>query len=155
MGPLVSRTQQDRVRGYIDKGVAEGATLVTGGAEPPAGQQKGAFVRPTIFADVKPDMTIAKEEIFGPVVSIMPYEDEEDAVRIANDTIYGLSGAVWSGDPERARRVAARMRTGRIYINGAAFSVVAPFGGYKQSGKGREIGREGFEEFLEVKAIQI
>jgi betaine-aldehyde dehydrogenase len=155
VGPLVSAIQQERVRNYIKRGEEEGARLVTGGADQPEGLERGYYVRPTIFADVKPDMTIAQEEIFGPVVSIIPYEDEEDAIRIANDSIYGLSGAVWSGDAERAKRVAKRMRTGRVYINGASFNVMAPFGGYKQSGIGRELGTFGLDEFLEVKAVQV
>ncbi|MEA2646881.1 MAG: aldehyde dehydrogenase [Chloroflexota bacterium] len=154
VGPLVSAAQLDRVRGYIRKGEEEGARLVTGGAEPPEGRDRGFFVRPTIFADVRPDMTIAREEIFGPVVSIIPYDSEDEAVEIANDTVYGLAGAVWSGDEERARRVARRLRTGQVDINGGSFNVMAPFGGYKQSGNGREAGTFGFEEFLEVKSLQ-
>jgi acyl-CoA reductase-like NAD-dependent aldehyde dehydrogenase len=155
LGPLVSETQRERVRGYIEKGIAEGAKLVTGGAEPPEGMEVGYFVRPTIFSEVTSDMTIAQEEIFGPVLAIMPYEDEEDAVRIANDTVYGLSGGVWSGDEERAKRVAARIRTGQVEINGGAFNPLAPFGGYKQSGHGRELGRYGLEEFLVAKSLQL
>ena len=155
LGPLISDVQRERVRGYIKKGVAEGATLVTGGAEPPEGLEKGYFVRPTVFANVRNDMTIAREEIFGPVLSIIPYEDEEDAVRIANDTPYGLAGGVWSADPERAKRVARRLRTGQVDINGGSFNPFAPFGGYKQSGNGRELGRYGFEEFLETKSLQL
>jgi acyl-CoA reductase-like NAD-dependent aldehyde dehydrogenase len=155
LGPLVSEAQRERVRGYIRKGVEEGAKLVAGGDEPPEGLQRGYFVRPTVFSDVRPDMTIAQEEIFGPVLAIMPYDDEDDAVRIANDTIYGLAGGVWSGDPERAKRVARRIRTGQIEINGATFNPTAPFGGFKQSGHGRELGRYGLEEFLEVKSLQL
>jgi aldehyde dehydrogenase (NAD+) len=155
LGPLVSDVQRQRVRNYISKGVEEGATLVTGGAEPPEGMEKGYFVRPTVFANVRNDMTIAREEIFGPVLSIIPYEDEDDAVRIANDTIYGLAGGVWSGDAERAKRVARRLRTGQVDINGGSFNPFAPFGGYKQSGNGRELGKYGFEEFLEVKSLQL
>jgi acyl-CoA reductase-like NAD-dependent aldehyde dehydrogenase len=155
VGPLISTTQLERVRGYIRKGKDEGAKLVTGGEESPAGLETGCYVQPTIFSDVKPSMTIAQEEIFGPVVAIIPYDTEEDAIRIANDSIYGLSGAVWSGDPERAKRVARQMRTGRVYINGAQFNVMAPFGGYKQSGLGRELGTFGLDEFLEVKAVQV
>jgi acyl-CoA reductase-like NAD-dependent aldehyde dehydrogenase len=153
LGPLVSATQRERVRGYINKGIAEGAKLVTGGAEPPDGLDKGYFVRPTIFSEVKSDMTIAREEIFGPVLAIIPYDDEEDAIRIANDTVYGLAAAVWSGDPERAKRVARLIRTGQVEINGGRFNPLAPFGGYKQSGNGREYGHFGIEEFLEVKAL--
>jgi acyl-CoA reductase-like NAD-dependent aldehyde dehydrogenase len=155
IGPLVSETQRERVRGYIRKGVEEGAKLVAGGEEPPEGLDRGYFVRPTVFSEVTPDMTIAQEEIFGPVLAIMPYESEDDAVRIANDTIYGLAGGVWSGDTERAKRVARRIRTGQVEINGAAFNPLAPFGGYKQSGHGRELGKFGLEEFLEVKSIQL
>jgi acyl-CoA reductase-like NAD-dependent aldehyde dehydrogenase len=153
LGPLVSATQRERVRGYINKGIAEGAKLVTGGAEPPDGLDKGYFVRPTIFSEVKSDMTIAREEIFGPVLAIIPYDDEEDAIRIANDTVYGLAAAVWSGDLERAKRVARLIRTGQVEINGGRFNPLAPFGGYKQSGNGREYGHFGIEEFLEVKAL--
>jgi aldehyde dehydrogenase (NAD+) len=155
LGPLVSDTQLERVRGYIEKGQSEGARLVTGGAEPPEGLDEGYFVRPTVFSDVTSDMTIAQEEIFGPVLAIMPYEDEEDAVRIANDTIYGLAGGVWSANEERAKRVAARIRTGQVEINGGAFNPLAPFGGYKQSGHGRELGRYGLEEFLVAKSLQL
>ncbi|HEY1275502.1 MAG TPA: aldehyde dehydrogenase family protein [Thermoleophilaceae bacterium] len=155
LGPLVSETQLERVRGYIEKGVSEGARLVTGGAEPPEGAERGYFVRPTVFSDVDNSMTIAQEEIFGPVLSIIPYDDEEDAVRIANDTVYGLAGAVWSEDEERAKRVARRIRTGQVEINGGAFNPMAPFGGYKQSGHGRELGRYGLEEFLVAKSMQL
>ena len=137
------------------KGIDEGAKLVTGGAEPPEGLDRGYFVRPTVFSEVTPDMTIAQEEIFGPVLSIMPYDDEDDAVRIANDTVYGLAGGVWSGDEERAKRVARRIRTGQVEINGGAFNPLAPFGGYKQSGHGRELGHFGLEEFLEIKSLQL
>ncbi len=155
LGPLISDTQRERVRTYIRKGVEEGAKLVTGGDEPPEGLDTGYFVRPTVFSEVTPDMTIAQEEIFGPVLSILPYDDEDDAVRIANDTVYGLAGGVWSGDPERAQRVARRLRTGQVEINGGAFNPNAPFGGYKQSGVGREYGKFGLEEFLEVKSLQL
>ncbi|MBL8191783.1 MAG: aldehyde dehydrogenase family protein, partial [Acidobacteria bacterium] len=153
LGPLVSATQRERVINYIKKGIEEGATLVTGGAEMPEGLTKGYFVRPTVFANVNNKMTIAQEEIFGPVLSIIPYENEDEAVRIANDTIYGLAGGVWSGDPERAKRVARRLRTGQVEINGGKFNPLVPFGGYKQSGNGRELGKYGLEEFLEVKAM--
>jgi aldehyde dehydrogenase (NAD+) len=154
LGPLVSAAQRDRVRGYINKGVEEGATLVTGGAEAPEGLSKGYFVRPTVFAGVRSDMTIAQEEIFGPVLSIIPYENEDEAIRIANDTVYGLAGGVWSANEDRARRVALRLRTGQVDINGGKFNPMAPFGGYKQSGNGREMGKYGLEEYLEVKSIQ-
>lgn len=155
LGPLVSAAQRDRVRSYIQLGIDEGATLVTGGTEPPEGLEKGYFVRPTIFADVTPSMTIAQEEIFGPVLCIMPYESEDEAVEIANSTIYGLAGGVQSGDPDRAIAVARRLRTGQVDINGAAFNIEAPFGGYKQSGNGRELGKFGIEEFLEIKSLQL
>ncbi|HEY6463148.1 MAG TPA: aldehyde dehydrogenase family protein [Polyangiaceae bacterium] len=155
LGPLVSKTQQERVRGYIRKGLEEGATLVTGGPEQPEGLAKGYFVRPTVFANVKNAMTIAQQEIFGPVLCILPYDDEEDAVRIANDSPYGLAAGVWSGDAEHAKQVARRIRAGQIAINGGAFNPGAPFGGFKQSGNGREYGTWGFEEFLEVKSMQL
>ena len=154
LGPLISDVQRDRVRGYIEKGIAEGAKLVTGGAEPPDGLEKGYFVRPTVFSEVTPDMTIAQEEIFGPVLSIIPYDTEDQAVEIANGTIYGLAGGVWSGDQAHAEQVARRLRTGQVDINGAMYNPLAPFGGYKQSGVGRENGRIGFEEFLETKSLQ-
>jgi acyl-CoA reductase-like NAD-dependent aldehyde dehydrogenase len=155
LGPVISAAQRDRVRGYIAKGLDEGATLVTGGAEPPEGLDSGYFIRPTVFADVTTDMTIAQEEIFGPVLSILAYDDTDDAVRIANDSNYGLSGGVWSADPERAKAVARRIRTGQLEINGGRFNPMAPFGGYKQSGIGRELGRFGLEEFLQVKSLQL
>ena len=154
LGPLVSSVQRDRVRGYINKGIEEGAKLVTGGAEAPDGLEKGFFVQPTVFSEVTRDMTIAREEIFGPVLSIIPYDSEEEAIEIANDTSYGLAGAVWSGDPARAEKVARQLRTGQVDINGGAFNPSAPFGGYKQSGIGRERGRYGLEEFFETKAMQ-
>jgi betaine-aldehyde dehydrogenase len=155
LGPLVSKRQQERVRSYIRRGIEEGATLVTGGAEQPEGLPRGYFVRPTVFANVTSAMTIAQEEIFGPVLCIIPYKDEDDAIRIANDTIYGLAGGVWSSDPEHAKRVARRIRTGQVDINGGSFNPMAPFGGFKQSGRGRELGKFGFEEFLEIKSLQM
>jgi aldehyde dehydrogenase (NAD+) len=153
IGPVVSEMQWKKIQGLIQKGIDEGATLVTGGTGRPKGLDKGYYVKPTVFANVRNDMTIAREEIFGPVLSILPYRDEEDAIRIANDTPYGLSGYVSSTDPERARRVARRLRSGNVHVNGAGPDFAAPFGGYKQSGNGREWGVFGFEEFLEVKAI--
>ena len=155
LGPLVSKAQQERVRGYIQKGIDEGATLALGGPEQPEEFEKGFYVKPTVFVDVDPDMTIAQEEIFGPVLSIISYTDDDDAVEIANETIYGLSGAVQSADVERATAVARRLRTGQVDINGAAFNTKAPFGGYKQSGNTRERGQFGLEEFLEVKSVQL
>ena len=155
LGPLVSEVQRDRVRGYIEKGVAEGARLITGGAEPPEGLERGFFVRPTVFSEVEAEMTIGQEEIFGPVLAIQPYEGEDDAIRIANSTPYGLAGGVWSADSERAIAVARRIRTGQVEINGGAFNPLAPFGGYGQSGHGRENGRYGIEELLQVKSLQL
>ena len=154
-GPLVSKAQQDRVRGYIQKGIDEGATVVVGGPEIPEGFETGYYVQPTVFTGVTSDMTIAQEEIFGPVLSILTYEDEDDAINIANDSIFGLAGAVQSADVDRAKAVARRMRTGQVDINGGAFNMVAPFGGYKQSGNGRERGKYAFEEYLEIKSMQL
>jgi aldehyde dehydrogenase (NAD+) len=153
LGPIANRAQFEKVQRLIETGIREGADLVTGGPGRPQGLEKGYYVRPTVFANVRNDMTIAREEIFGPVLSILPYEDENDAVQIANDTVYGLSGYVSSGDTQRALRVAARLRTGNVHVNGAPVDYSAPFGGYKQSGNGREWGEFGFEEFLEVKAV--
>ena len=155
LGPLSSQMQLERVRDYIRKGVAEGAELLTGGADQPEGLPGGYFVKPTIFGKVKNSMTIAQEEILGPVLSIIPYKDEEDAVRIANDTPYGLAGAVWSTDDARAQKVARRIRAGQVDVNGGAFNMNAPFGGFKQSGHGREAGVYGLEEFLEYKSLQL
>ncbi len=155
LGPLVSAAQRERVLDFIRQGHAEGAELLTGGVEPPDGLNTGFFVRPTVFGRVTPDMVIAREEIFGPVLSIMTYRDEADAVKIANGTRYGLAAAVWSGDTERATRFARRLKAGQVDINGGGFNLLAPFGGCKQSGYGRELGRYGLEEFLEVKAIQL
>jgi acyl-CoA reductase-like NAD-dependent aldehyde dehydrogenase len=154
LGPLISDVQRDRVRGYIQAGIDEGATLVTGGVEPPDDLPTGYYVRPTVFADVRNDMKIAQEEIFGPVLSVLPYDDVDDAVRIANDTPYGLSGGVWGPDADEALAVARRLRTGQVEVNGGSFNPLAPFGGYKQSGNGRELGRFGLEEFHETKAVQ-
>jgi aldehyde dehydrogenase (NAD+) len=153
LGPVVSKTQWEKIQRLIQAGIDEGATLVTGGTGRPEGLEHGYYVRPTVFGQVKNHMTIGREEIFGPVLSILPYRDEEEAIRLANDTPYGLSGYVQSGDLDHARRVAARLRTGNVHLNGAGADFSAPFGGYKQSGNGREWGQEGFEEFLEVKAI--
>jgi acyl-CoA reductase-like NAD-dependent aldehyde dehydrogenase len=153
IGPVASEIQYDKIQGLLKQGIAEGAELVTGGPGRPDRHETGYYVKPTIFAGVDNAMTIAREEIFGPVLCIMPYKDENDAVRIANDSPYGLSGYVSSGDPERARRVAARLRTGNVHLNGSGVDFLAPFGGYKQSGNGREWGKQGFEEFLETKAI--
>jgi len=153
IGPVVSETQFNKIQGLIKKGIDEGATLVTGGLGRPDGLNRGYYVRPTVFANVTNDMTIAREEIFGPVLSILPYETEADAVSMANDTVYGLSGYVQSGSLEHARKVASQLRTGNVHLNGAGADFTAPFGGYKQSGNGREWGDFGFEEFLEVKAV--
>jgi aldehyde dehydrogenase (NAD+) len=153
LGPLVSGAQRERVAAYIQKGIDEGARLVVGGAENP--HQKGHYVSPTIFADVTNDMTIAQEEIFGPVLSILKYSTEDEALAIANDSVYGLAGAVWSGDADRAKSFAGKMRTGQVDINGGSFNVAAPFGGYKRSGNGRELGRYGVEEFLQPKSLQL
>ncbi|MER6441120.1 aldehyde dehydrogenase family protein [Streptomyces sp. NPDC001185] len=152
IGPVVNAKQQARVLGYIEKGVAEGARLVAGGPEAPRPQ--GYFVSPTVFADVEPGMTIAQEEIFGPVLSILRYADEEDAVRIANGTVYGLAGAVWAGDEAEAVAFARRLDTGQVDINGGRFNPRAPFGGYKQSGVGRELGTHGLSEYLQTKSLQ-
>ncbi|HKA83400.1 MAG TPA: aldehyde dehydrogenase family protein [Acidimicrobiales bacterium] len=155
LGPLSSQAQVERVTGYIQKGIDEGAKLVTGGPERPEGFEQGYYVQPTVFSEVRNDMTIAQEEIFGPVLSIIAYEDEDEAARIANDSVYGLSGGVWSSDAERAQAFARRIRTGQIEVNGGAFNPSAPFGGFKNSGYGREYGQHGFEEFLEIKAMQL
>jgi len=153
IGPLSSQAQFEKVQSLISQGIREGATLVVGGPGRPAGFSKGYFVKPTVFANVSNDMTIARDEIFGPVLSIISYEDENDAVRIANDSPYGLAGFVTSGDVERARRVAKRIRSGNVHINGARVDFGGCFGGYKQSGNGREWGEAGLQEFLELKAI--
>ncbi|MFP5415173.1 MAG: aldehyde dehydrogenase family protein [Gammaproteobacteria bacterium] len=155
LGPLISRTQQERVRGYIRKGIEEGAELITGGADQPGNLPKGFFVKPTVFGNVSPDMTIAQEEIFGPVLSIIPYDTEDEAVEIANGTVYGLSSGVWSSDENHARRVARRIRAGQVVINGGSFNMMAPFGGYKQSGNGREHGPYALDEYLQTKSLQM
>jgi acyl-CoA reductase-like NAD-dependent aldehyde dehydrogenase len=155
LGPLVSASQRERVRGHIERGEAEGATLVCGGSEPDEENKRGFFVKPTVFSGVTPEMTIAQEEIFGPVLAIMPYEDEADAIRIANGTQYGLAAGVWSGDRERALRVARRMRAGQVAVSGGAWNLAAPFGGYKQSGHGRENGHHGIEDYLQLKALHL
>jgi betaine-aldehyde dehydrogenase len=155
LGPLVSAAQRDRVVGMIRQGMAEGAELLCGGPDKPAGLAHGCFVQPTVFGRVAPDSTIAQEEVFGPVLAIITYQNEEEAIAIANGTAYGLSGAVWSADVARAQEVARRMQTGQVEINGGAFNIEAPFGGYKQSGLGREMGRFGLEEFLQYKALQL
>ncbi|WP_031466034.1 aldehyde dehydrogenase family protein [Sciscionella sediminilitoris] len=155
VGPMSSAAQRERVLGYYRTGASEGADVVLGGAEAEGLPDRGAYVAPTIFAGVRPEMTIANEEIFGPALSIMPYADEEDAARIANATVYGLAGGVSSADPDRALAFARRLRTGQVDVNGGAFNPVAPFGGYRQSGIGRELGRYGLEEFTEVKSIQL
>jgi betaine-aldehyde dehydrogenase len=155
LGPLSSQAQLERVRSYIRKGVDEGAELLAGGAEKPEGVPGGYFVKPTVFGKVKNSMTIAQEEIFGPVLSIIPYKDEDEAVRIANDSPYGLAGAVWSKDDAHAQAIARRIRAGQIDVNGGAFNMNAPFGGFKQSGHGREAGVYGLEEFLELKSLQL
>jgi aldehyde dehydrogenase (NAD+) len=153
VGPVVSEAQFDKIQRLIEKGIEEGATLVTGGPGRPDGIESGYYVRPTVLANVTNDMTVAREEIFGPVITLIAYEDEDEAVRIANDTVYGLAGMVSSGDPERARTVARRMRTGMVHLNGAPLTADAPFGGYKQSGNGREFAGHGLREFLEAKSI--
>ncbi|MEU0088453.1 aldehyde dehydrogenase family protein [Streptomyces sp. NPDC006274] len=152
VGPLVNAKQQERVRGYIAKGVAEGARLVAGGPDAPL--ESGYYVSPTVFADVTADMAIAQEEIFGPVLSILKYDDEDDALAIANNTVYGLAGAVWAGDDAEAAAFARRMDTGQVDINGGRFNPLAPFGGYKQSGVGRELGPHGLAEYLQTKSLQ-
>jgi aldehyde dehydrogenase (NAD+) len=153
IGPVVSEAQWSKIQRLIEAGVKEGATLVTGGPGRPEGLSRGYYVKPTVFGNVKPEMTIAREEIFGPVLSILPYDTEEQVIEMANDTVYGLAGYVQSGNQEHARRVGAELKAGQIALNGAPGDVAAPFGGYKQSGNGREWGKFGFEEFLEVKAV--
>ncbi|OEV04887.1 aldehyde dehydrogenase family protein, partial [Streptomyces nanshensis] len=154
LGPVVNAEQHARVTGFIAKGVEEGATLAAGGPGAPEGHEEGCYVLPTVFSDVTPDMTIAQEEIFGPVLSILKYEDTDDAVRIANDSVYGLAGAVWAADEAEAVAFARRLETGQVDINGGRFNPLAPFGGYKQSGVGRELGRHGLGEYLHTKSLQ-
>ncbi|WP_320064449.1 aldehyde dehydrogenase family protein [Micromonospora sp. RTGN7] len=153
LGPLVSATQRQRVRDHIDKSLADGGRLIAGGPDAPV-PDRGWFVAPTVIADVDPDSALAQEEVFGPVLAVIPVDDDAHAVAVANNSRYGLAGAVWSGDSERALRVARRLRTGAVDINGAPFNPLAPFGGYKQSGLGRELGSYGLDEFLQTKAIQ-
>ena len=153
-GPMISKSQYEKVRNYIQSGIDEGATLIAGGLEHPIGLEDGFFVKPTAFIDVTCDMKIAREEIFGPVLCIITYENVEDAIRIANDSEYGLSGGIWSEDVEKAKMIAREIKTGQISINGGFFNIYAPFGGYKKSGNGRELGKYGLEEFLEIKSMQ-
>ncbi len=153
LGPVVSQTQFDKIQGLIETGIREGATVVTGGAGRPEGLNRGYYICPTVFGHVTPEMTVAREEIFGPVLSIISYEDEEDAIRIANDTVYGLAAYIQSQDIERARRVASRMRAGSVYLNYPAWDTMASFGGYKQSGNGREYADFGIHDFLEIKSV--
>jgi acyl-CoA reductase-like NAD-dependent aldehyde dehydrogenase len=155
IGPVANASQYLRVVGFIEQAVADGARVVVGGPERPTGLDKGFYVKPTILADVQPGSRIEQEEVFGPVLAVIPYADEDEAVRIANDTPYGLAGGVFSGDQERALRVARRMRCGMVDVNGGRFNPLAPFGGYKQSGNGRELGKYGLEEFLETKSLQL
>jgi aldehyde dehydrogenase (NAD+) len=155
LGPVVSAAQRERVRSYIHAGIDSGAQLAIGGAEAPVGLSRGFYVAPTVFGGVDPDSTIAQEEIFGPVLSVIPHQGDEDALQIANNSRFGLHGAVWSADDKRALEFARGVRSGQIDVNGGAYNPLAPFGGYKSSGVGREMGRLGMDEFLEVKAIQL
>ncbi|WP_203298956.1 aldehyde dehydrogenase family protein [Marinobacter sediminum] len=155
LGPLASAQQRDKVMDFIKLGIEEGATLVAGGPDAPQGCDQGYFVQATVFGNVKPDSRLAQEEIFGPVLSIIPYTDEAEAISIANGTAYGLSGAVWSADQDNAKRVASKLRTGQVFVNGGAFNPQAPFGGFGHSGIGREFGKWGLEEFLEVRSLQL
>ncbi len=153
IGPVVSKMQYDKIQNLINKGIKEGAKLVAGGRDRPSHLNKGYFVRPTVFAGVNNEMTIAKEEIFGPVVSIIPFSNEEEAIKISNDTAYGLTNYIQTTDTKKAQRIARQLRSGMVEINGVSFADGSPFGGYKQSGNGREGGKWGIEEFLEVKSI--
>ena len=155
LGPLASAAQRDRVVSYINKGIDEGAKLIAGGPEAPAGLEKGYYVQPTVFSEVNNKMTIAQEEIFGPVLVLIPYDGIDEAVDIANDSPYGLAGAVYAANQETGIAIARRIRTGQVTVNNGRFNPNAPFGGYKQSGIGRELGEYGFEEFLEVKSLQL
>ena len=155
LGPLVSASQKSTVQGYIRTGIDEGARLVAGGPDDPEGYDTGFYVQPTIFADVDNSMVIAQEEIFGPVLCIIPVDSDDEAIAVANDSPFGLSGAVWADTDDRAVAVARRLRTGQVMVNGGRFNALAPFGGYKTSGNGRELGRSGLDEFLETKAIQL
>ena len=155
LGPLATGDHRERVRAAIRAGVGEGAALVSGGDRRPEGLDRGWFVRPTVLAGVDNGMSVAREEVFGPVLAVLPYDGEEDAVRLANDTIYGLHAGVFSGDGERALRVARRLRAGQVDVNGGGFNMLAPFGGFKQSGDGRELGRHGLDAYLEVKSLQL
>ena len=154
VGPLVSAVQRDRVRSFIQGAIDEGAKLIAGGPDAPEGLEKGFFVQPTILSEVTRDMTVAREEVFGPVLAIIPVDSEEEAIEVANDSIYGLAGGVWAGDAAHAEEVARKLRTGQVDINGGAFNASAPFGGYRQSGNGRERGKFGLDEFLETKSLQ-
>jgi aldehyde dehydrogenase (NAD+) len=154
MGPVISKLQWDKIQGLIEAGIAEGAKVVCGGPGLPEGIERGYYVRPTVFSEVSNDMTVAQQEIFGPVLVMIPYDSEEEAIRIANDTPYGLAGYVQSGDLDHARRIASRIRAGNVHINGASGGFDVPFGGYKQSGNGREWGAHGFTDYLEIKAIE-
>ena len=155
LGPVATSAHRGRVRAAIQNGVDEGATLVAGGPDPPGGLDRGWFVSPTILAGVDSGMTVARDEVFGPVLAVLPYDDEDDAVRLANDTIYGLSAGVFSADRDRALRVARRLRAGLVDVNGGGFNLLAPFGGFKQSGYGRELGRHGLDAYLETKSLQL
>lgn len=153
IGPVISELQYERIQGHIERGIADGARLVAGGPGKPEGYETGYFVKPTVFAGVTNQMSIARNEIFGPVLVMIPFETEEDAIQMANDTPYGLAAYVQTGDPERAKRVSRKLRAGSVYINGESPDWDVPFGGYKQSGNGREYGEFGLEDFLELKAI--